>query len=391
MISVPEARERVLQHFPGRKIQWMPLHEANGCLLAEEVHSPADTPPFHQSAMDGYAFSFGNWDGRSPLAIAGEVQAGSVFENALPPATAARIFTGAQMPQGADTVVIRERVTVSGNSLFIDDEQLVQGRNVRPMGSQTKQGDLMLSAGMLVTPAAVSFLASTGITTVKIFSKPSVSVVVTGNELLPPGEPWSPGKIYESNASCLVAALASLGIVPGRVERVVDDEALIRKAVQGLLHQDILIITGGVSAGDHDLVAAALDACGTECIFHKVRQKPGMPFYFGKAGNTLVFGLPGNPASVLTCYYEYVVPAISCFTGITYYKREMLPLSAGLHKKKGMTHFLKGKVGDGLAEVLGDQESYKMNSFAVADCLVELEEGKENFITGEPVWVQRII
>lgn len=391
MISVQEARQLILQNAVHAKPVLLHLAEANGCILSADVFARNDTPPFDQSAMDGYAFAFDSWDGKSELIIAGEIFAGSFSSDILESLEAIRIFTGAPLPIGADTVVMQEKVISSGKTITINDEGLVKGKNVRLCGSQTKKGETAMNAGRLLTPAGISFLASIGIDKVEVFSKPSIGIIVTGSELIGPGGVLTEGKIFESNSAGLVAALDQIKISAVPVVIVNDDKAAIEKAIGDQLQNDIIIITGGISVGDHDHVALALEACGVKKIFHNVKQKPGKPFYFGIIKDTMVFALPGNPAAVLTCFYEFIIPAISRFTKQEYFERRMIPLAEDQKKRPGYTYFLKGKMNGDSVAVLPDQESYKMNSFAMADCLIELEPEKELYKKGEMVSVHMII
>ncbi len=391
MIHVKEAKELILEKCNSLKTGLLPLQKATGFILAEPVCSPVDTPPFNQSAMDGYAFSFEHWDGKSDLTVRGEIQAGDFFADTLKQFETVRIYTGAALPPGADTVIMQEKITLTGKSITIKDEQLSKGNNVRLQGSQTKKGEITLPAGHYLTPAAIALLAGTGIDRVKVYSNPTVSIIVTGKELIKPGHPITDGKIYESNSSGLIAALNQLSISPASVEVVDDNEDEIFKAITGQLYTDLLILTGGISVGDYDFVATVLEKCGVKKVFHKVKQKPGKPFYFGTCHQTLVFALPGNPAAVLTCFYEYVMPAISSFTKKEYFRKLKLPLANDYRKKKELTYFLKGKTTAHAVSVLNDQESYLMNSFAIADCIIELEEDKEHFKEGDLVTVQMII
>lgn len=390
MISVSEARKIISDHCVREKVERVTLAQAAGSVLSSPVYSPLDTPPFHQSAMDGYAFSFDHWDG-SDLEICGEIQAGNRADIRLKPLQAVRVFTGAALPAEADTVVMQEQVTKNENAIRINNVQLVKGTNVRPMGSQTTKGELALDKGQLLTAPGISFLAGIGIQNVEVYSNPLISIIITGKELIRPGENLTEGKIYESNSFGLIAALHALGIAPVSVELVDDEEEEIAKAFNSQIHNDLLILTGGVSVGDYDLVPKMLEKCGVKNLFHRVKQKPGKPIYFGKLDKTLVFGLPGNPASVLSCFYEYVVPAISHFTKRKYLKKLKMPLANDYKKKAGLTHFLKGKTNKAEVTILDNQESYKMNSFALADCLVELEEGGENYLKGDMVEVLMIV
>lgn len=390
MISVDEARELVFKNAVFYKKTTLPLLAAAGSVLSSPVLSPLDTPPFHQSAMDGYAFAFSDWDGKSDLQVVGEIKAGQSFNVPLKPGEAMRIFTGAPMPAGTDTVVIQEKMNLDKDRLIIQDDRLVKGSNVRPAGSQTKKGVLAMASGEILTPAAISFLASLGVMEAEVYAKPTVSIIITGNELARSGTDLEAGMIYESNGAGLVAALRQLQIDPVSVERIEDDRLAIAETIRQQLSSDVLIITGGISTGDYDFVKAALDDCGVQKVFHLVKQKPGKPFYFGTNLHSMVFALPGNPAAVLTCFYEFIAPAIGQLTHRNYFKRSQLPLLADHKKKAGMTHFLKARRMDNGVMILPDQESYKMNSFALADCIVELETEKEFFEKGEMVMVTNI-
>lgn len=389
MITVEIARSLIQENCPPDKTELTALERAGGFVLAQDIYAPVDTPPFHQSAMDGYAFSFVEWDGKSALQVVGEVQAGNYWQQKIQANQALRVFTGSALPPGADTVVIQEMTSRIENNLHINDEKIVKGKNVRLQGAQSKKGNRVLEQKQLLTPAAISLLAGMGVAQVPVYPNPTIAIIITGKELMKAEEAPAEGKIYESNSYGLVAALAQMQISPQSVEVVDDEETLIINAIKKQLETDILMLTGGVSVGDYDFVAAALGKCGVEKIFHKVKQKPGKPFYFGKLNHTLVFGLPGNPASVLTCFYEYVADAISRFTHNEYFRKTTLPVANEYHKKPGMTYFLKGKANTAEVVILQGQESFRMDSFAQANCLIQLEDEKEIISKGELVQVLR--
>jgi len=391
MIPVAEARKLIDQHCKGNREEVLRLIDALDRALSADVTSPIDTPPFHQSAVDGYAFRFSDWDRKAGLEVKGEVQAGNLYTHDVRPSQAIRIFTGAPLPDGLDTVVMQEKVEVQGAFIFIKDEHLVAGANVRLKGSQTKAGDVVLKKGHRMTPASISFLASLGITEIEVFANPYISIIVTGKELVVPGGKITGGQIFESNSYALGTALRAMGISPVSVEIVEDDEEAIIHAITTALSSDIVILTGGASVGLYDLVPSSLEKCGVQKVFHKVKQKPGKPFYFGTHEDTLVFALPGNPAAVLSCFYEYITPAIGRFTGRQYQKRLKMILAHDFQKKPGLTHFMKGKTKGNTVFILDHQESYLMNSFSHADALVELEEDRESFMKGDLVDVLMIL
>ena len=381
MISVSEAKNIVRTNTEPLIPVTVPLQQAAGLVLAEDIFASVDIPAFNQSAMDGYAFAFGDYSAANTLQIAGEVPAGvSVnFENVA--GKAVRIFTGAPVPKGADTVVMQEKTTVENNCLLILDEQLVQGSNVRQKGSEIKAGALGLQKGTFLSPAAIGFLAGIGVAQLKVYPKPAVTLIVTGKELQQPGKPLQAAQVYESNSLTLRAALQQLHIFKIEVIVVDDDIDVLQKTLrESLQTSDIVLLTGGISVGDYDFVLQAAEWCGIEKKFHKIKQRPGKPLYFGKKQATTIFGLPGNPSSVLTCFYEYVIPAIEEMTmrkGII--MTEQLILGKAYSKKTGLTHFLKGKKEGNFVYALDAQESYRLSSFANADCLICLPENKEEF------------
>ena len=387
MISVSEAKKLMTENTTLLESCYVPLYDATCLILAEDLFSMIDFPPFNQSAMDGYGFRFDDLKTNQTLTIAGEIPAGIFPTTKLLPNNTVRIFTGAPVPEGCDTVVMQEKVSVQQNKLLINDTQLKKGMNVRLKGTQTHKGDLALKAGSKISSGAAGFLAGLGFDKVKAFRTPSVCIISTGKELNKPGQPLEAGKVYECNSYSLNAALSELNIKP-KILSVDDDEIETTTVINNNLQKcDVMILSGGVSVGDYDFVSKALHNCGVQLVFHKVKQKPGKPLYFGKYKNTLIFGLPGNPSALLTCYYEYVLPAIKKMMG---YETEneakiYLPLSSSFSKKEGLTYFLKGKKSGNEVIPLQGQESYQMTSFALANCIIQLDENKTEFQKGDLV------
>ncbi len=388
MISVSEARKLIAQCADELPPVSCSLREAGGRVLAEDVISNLDVPPFDQSAMDGYAFRFKENEKQATRRVIGEIPAG--MHPGLKPRAgeAVRIFTGAPLPEGTDTVVMQEKVRVEGEVIKIDDALLKRGSNVRLRASQTKMGAVAMKAGARLTPGAIGFLAGLGLTQVRVVATPRIGLIITGKELVEPGLTLGPGQIYESNSFALSAALEEMNIKPVAVYKCDDDE----KQITGCLHEavsagDLVIVTGGISVGDYDLVKKGMETCGVETVFYKVKQKPGKPMYFGKKGRVLLFGLPGNPSAVLTCFYEYIVPAVNSMCGKISRGpgSERKALAMGFTKKAGLTYFLKGKLCGDEVLPLQAQESYQMSSFAEADCLILLDENKTEYARGEVV------
>ncbi|MGZ8559326.1 MAG: molybdopterin molybdotransferase MoeA [Chitinophagaceae bacterium] len=376
LINVVEAKKLILEHAVTMLPVKLPLLQAAGKALAEDIYASINIPAYAQSSMDGYAFSFPGWKKNKALTIKGEMAAGSTDIFSLAAGNAVRIFTGAAVPPGADTVVMQEKTNIQNDNLYIEDENIFQGSNVRLKGSEIKSGDLALAKDSLLMPAAVGFLAGIGVTHILAYPFPSISIVVTGNELQTPGQPLNHGQVYESNSFSLQAALKQMHITDIKIYKAEDKLDTVKQVLKEALQQsDIVFLTGGVSVGDYDFVAAAATENEIEKVFHKIKQKPGKPIYFGKKANKLVFGLPGNPASVLTCFYEYAEPALKKIskqkTGLQVMQA---PLAEPFKKAAGLTHFLKGFYDADKVTALHAQESYRLSSFANANCLIKIDE-----------------
>jgi molybdopterin molybdotransferase len=376
MISVTEAKRILNDNIDTLSPVRLPLADSSGLVLAEDVFAATDVPPFPQSSMDGYAFSFHEWQSLKKLKISGEVMAGKKKVTTLSPGSAVRIFTGAAVPVGADTVVMQEKVTAQNDELTIHDDDITTGTNVRKRGAEIQAGSVALEKNSVLSAGAIGFLAMVGIDQVKVYPDPSIAIIVTGNELQKPGKLLQFGEVYESNSITLISALRQFHFDKIETDRVNDKPELITAALKSALQEnDVVILTGGISVGDYDFVLKATEACDVQQFFHKVKQRPGKPLYFGKKGTKLVFGLPGNPASVLTCFYQYVVPALERFS-----KRQLgartirAPLSKTFQKAIGLTHFLKGRYDGKTATALDAQESFRLSSFARANCLIQINE-----------------
>jgi len=387
MISVKEAKKIISENVSSLEPVILPLQESAGLILAEDVYASIDIPAFPQSSMDGYAFSFQGWKQHKKLKITGEVAAGSNETFTLAPENAVRIFTGAAVPAGADTIIMQEKIKTVNGELIIEDETLQIGNSVRTKGSEIKAGELALGKASILSPAAIGFLAGIGITEVKVYPNASITIIITGNELQRPGEPLQLGQVYESNSFALKAVLQQLHIGNIRILYATDKPEIITDTLKKVLEQsDVVLLTGGISVGDYDFVLQAATECEVEKLFHKIKQRPGKPLYFGKRGNKLVFGLPGNPSSVLTCFYQYVIPALEKLS-----KRDIglqtskVPLAKAFQKNAGLTHFLKGFYNGNTVAPLDAQESYRLSSFAKANCLIQVNEDTTTLNEGELV------
>lgn len=387
MISVAEAKNIIRENTGTLVPVKLSLTEAAGLVLADDVFAASPVPPFPQSAMDGYAFSFKQWQINKKLKIAGEAAAGSKEALAIGPAMAARIFTGAVVPSGADTVVMQEKVIVENGELIIQDENIAAGANVRNKGAEIESDALALEKDTVLSPAAIGLLTGVGVTEATVYPDPSITIIVTGNELQQPGKPLQYGQVYESGSVTLTAALQQLNFHKITVVYAEDDPELITAKLKAALQQsDLVLLTGGVSVGDYDFTVQATESCGVQQLFHKIKQRPGKPLYFGKKENKLVFGLPGNPASVLTCFYQYVLLALEKLS----WRKVALqmikaPLVKPFQKAAGLTHFLKAYYDEKTVMPLGAQESFRLSSFAKANCLVQIDEEVTTYKEGESV------
>ncbi len=371
MVQVDEAISIIKQNsfeMPARKIK---VGKSLGFVMAEAVYSPMDLPSFRQSAMDGYAFSYGK---SKNFKVIGSSRAGDFSNIKIEKDQAIRIFTGAFVPDAADTVVMQEHVKTNGNSVEIIRMPAIFA-NVRNKGEQIKEKDRVLGKHTLITPAAIGFLANLGITEITVYSKPKVVIVVTGNELVRAGEKLPLGKIYESNSMMLEAALKKIGIKHIKTIRVKDHLKETRKVLKKCLSRfDAVLISGGISVGDYDFVKEALLSNGVEELFYKINQKPAKPLFFGKKKATLVFALPGNPASALISFYVYVLPALKKMMG---FQSVHLPeikrkINTQIENSSGKSLFLKALYDDGTVRVLDGQSSAMLNTFAVANGLIHI-------------------
>lgn len=382
MISINEAKIKVLAEANAYKksLIKISIDKASGYVLADNLKSKCDSPPFHQSAMDGYGLRYEDISANSKICLQSQSEnsAGGSKITRIKPKTAIRIFTGAKVPSNVDVVIPQEDVTLDEqNNLIFNYSKIEPFDNIRSKGSQFKKGEIIIKKGSVMNAPRIALAASAGYSKINTYAYPSVTIIVSGNELIAPGKPLSGDKIYESNSIMLGALLKENNISLKGIKYVKDNAVAIKKAIKGALSKsEIVLISGGISVGKYDLVKETLMALKTETVFYKVKQKPGKPIYFGRNGKKYVFGLPGNPAASLTCFYEYVVPFIKAIYGSEhpFSPLKKSKLLNAYSKKPGLTHFLKGYVSEEGLTILPDQESYKLTSFAESNCLVVIPE-----------------
>jgi molybdopterin molybdotransferase len=316
MLSIDEALARVFAGLTPLAAERVPLAGAAGRVVAEPAASAVDLPPFDRSAMDGYAVRAADTAPGVPLTLAGDVPAGEVAVAALAPGTAARVSTGAAIPPGADAVLQSELASESDGAVA-PERALEPGTHVRFRGEDLTAGTVLAAPGSVLTLPRISALASAGVGEVAVHRRPRLHLLVTGSELLPLGAPPEPGKIHESNGLMVRLLAERVGVDLTDHGVIGDDRAATVAAVEAGLGGDVLVVSGGVSVGPHDHVKPAFEACGVEEVFWRVRIKPGKPLWFGRRGDTLVFGLPGNPLSTIVCFSVLIAPALRRLQGET--------------------------------------------------------------------------
>jgi molybdopterin molybdotransferase len=318
MLSVSEAQSLVLAKAHVLSAAPVPLsYELLGQVLAEDVVSDIDMPPFDKSLMDGYAVRSADLsDGKALLTVVEELTAGQTPKRALAAGQATRIMTGAPIPAGADAVVMIERTRpASDDRVQIEDRPPRPGQNIMPRGREMRRGEIILSAGAPLRPQEFGVLATVGRITIAVIPRPRVTILSTGDEIVDAPEKPGPGQIRNGNGPMLQAQVVRAGGIPQYLGISRDRAEELRSKIKQGLQSDILVLSGGVSAGKLDLVPGTLGELGVQAHFHKVEMKPGKPVFFGTWKKTLVFGLPGNPVSALACFELFVRPAIRRLAG----------------------------------------------------------------------------
>ena len=401
MISLDEALRRIeTLVVPVRACERLPIRECLDRVNNEAVKSPLDVPPLANSAMDGFAVAVASLaaDGFTELDVVGTAYAGEPFEGACGPGQCVRIMTGALIPQGTDAVIMQEQAElVSDGRIRVDGDHRLN-ENIRQAGEDVRKGDVVLDAGVRLSPADLGVLASLGLSHLQVRRKPVVAFFSTGDELVAVGEPLEPGKIYDSNRYSLYGMLSRMAVDIVDLGVVRDDPESIREAIaEAALRADLIISTGGVSVGEADYIKPAFEELGnTE--FWKIAIKPGRPLTVGQIDSSIssiFMGLPGNPVAVMVTFSQFVVPAIEVLSGARSRRPKLFRARSldKLRKKPGRFEFQRGIAtlgDDGRWQVAktGKQGSGILTSMSRANCFIVLSEEGAGVEPGDEVDIQ---
>ncbi len=396
LLSLDEALEKLLEKPVAiTDTLSIPLHKAAGYILSEHITSPLNVPPFDNSAMDGYGVRYTDLNTQSPLPIAGKAFAGVPFEGELPQGQCVRIMTGAMIPAGVDTVIMQEETQVTDNSILFPHPAKL-GQNIRRIGEDIKQNDIVLAAGTKLSTAQLPLIASLGIANINVYRKLKVAVFSTGDELQTIGQPLKAGQIYDTNRFAVRLMLEKLdcdvldlGVIPDSPEKL--RETFKTADAQA----DLVISSGGVSVGEADYTKQILDEIG-EIGFWKLAIKPGKPFAFGRLHNAWFCGLPGNPVSATVTFYQLVQPLIARLSGFSQWRapqRFHAKTCSPLKKSAGRLDFQRGiasinENGEWQVKTSGHQGSHVYSSFSVANCFIVLERERGKVAAGETVTIE---
>ena len=373
MISEETARTTILEKVRPLPERTVSFSGALGCFSARDVGARLPLPTFDNSAMDGYAVVASSCTKGARLRVTGEQPAGRDKQLRVSPGEAVRIFTGAPIPQGADAIVMQEDVTRDGNEILINTDVEV-GEFIRRRGCDLAEGQKILAAGERIGPATLALLASQSFAEVMIGGEVKAAILTTGDELVKPGGKLEAGQIYESNSSLLNALVQRCGAIVKSEEHCRDDRERLTEAIKRGIENNVLIISGGVSVGKHDLVKDALRELGAQIDIWRVAIKPGKPFLFGQLNQCAVFGLPGNPVSAFVTFLQFVRPAILKMMGSTNLDLPQLPakLTVDLTNDSDRAHYIRGRLEHGKFAPVGRQESHALFGLSQSNALLRL-------------------
>jgi molybdopterin molybdotransferase len=415
VISEEQARMRILEKVSTLEERVVPLAGALDCFAAQDYFARSPLPAFDNSAMDGYAVVASSCKKGGRLRVIGEQPAGPDRKLRVRDGKAVRIFTGATLPQGADAIVMQEDVTRDGNDISVTVD-IEAGEFVRRRGCDLAEGQMILARGERIRAATVALLASQGFADVLAGGEVNAAVISTGDELVKPGEELQPGQIYDSNSALLNALLLQCGVSKTAIEHCRDDRQSLGDAIKRGIKNHVLIISGGVSVGEHDLVKEALCQLGAKIEIWRVAVKPGKPFLFGRVApspqsspsgrerrtqsageasssgsDCLIFGLPGNPVSAFVTFLQFVRPAILRMMGATNLDLPQVPakLAVGLTSDGDRPHYIRGRLEHGKFMPIGRQESHALFGLSQSNALLRVAVGqslKADEIVNVQIW-----
>jgi len=388
MVSEEEAREKILETISQLPARLLSILDALDCFAAQDYLARLPLPVFDNSAMDGYAVIASDCRSGERLRVIGEQPAGLDRQLRVSPGAAIRIFTGAPVPAGADAIIMQEDVTRDGAEIVLNVD-VDHGDFVRKRGCDLAEGQKILHKGERIRAATAALLASQGFAEVTIGGEVDMAIISTGDELVKPGEKIKQGQIYESNSVLLQGLAQRCGASVRSVEYCPDDRDSLTEALERGIQHDVLIISGGVSVGEHDIVQSTLRSLGAKIDIWRVAIKPGKPFLFGRVDKCAVFGLPGNPVSAFITFLQFVRPAILKMMGAINLHLPAAParLVVDLTNDGDRPHYVRGKLEDGKFTPVGRQESHALFGLSQSNALLRVAVG-ESVKPGEIVVLQ---
>ncbi len=400
MISLEEALHRILDAIHPIGLEKIHILDALGRVIGEDVVASRDLPPKNNSAMDGYALRWSDTGGATRenpviLEVVEDIPAGSIPRKAVGKGQAARIMTGAPIPDGADAVMRMEDTEKDGRKVRIFTEA-AEGQDIRAAGEDVRRGEKVVSLGDIVRPAEIGMLAALGRSFIPVYQRPLVAVLATGDELVDVDEPPSPWQIISSNSYALAAQIQDCGAVPLQIGIAKDTREDLTAKLASARRADLILSSGGVSVGDYDLVKDIMKEVGNRMQFWQVAMRPGKPLAFGALNDVPLFGLPGNPVSSMVSFEQFVRPSILKMMGHRNLFRKTVEaeLREAIRKKKGVRHFIRARVrfesGRYVAVTTGEQGSGILKSMVQANGLIVLPEETTSVNVGDTVTVQLI-